>query len=203
MIQIYGSPNSSAGRCFLMLEELNVPYEQIPLDMRNKEHKSEKFLKLNPNGKIPTIVDGDFVLWESLAINHYLCEKYRPELLGQTIEERARVQQWSTWALAELQPPLVQMLIQLFFVPEDKRDMKSVETNREKVPPMLKVLDTSMAGKNYVLGQKISLADFNLFSVVNIAHAFQIDLTAYPAVNEWFKRMKDRPSVRKFSEIRK
>ncbi len=203
MVKIYGSPRTSAGRCFLLLEELGVPYEICALDMMKKrEHKSPEYLKLNPNGKVPCLVDGDFVIWESLAINTYLAEKYRPELLGKTPEQKGLIQQWNVWALAELQPPLVDMIIQLMFVPEDKRDMRLVEKAKENVPPMLTILDQELKGKDYILGSTITAADFNLASVVNIAAAMEFPLSSYTNLTKWFARMKERPSFKKFTEIR-
>ena len=80
MVEIYGSPRSSASRCFIVLEELGIPYKAMPIDMSNREHRSDAYLLLNPNGKIPCVNDDGFVIWESLAINHYLVEKYKPAL---------------------------------------------------------------------------------------------------------------------------
>ena len=72
MISIYGSPRSSAGRCVWAAEEAGVAYEVKAVDMRNQEHKSAEFLKLNPNGKVPAMKDGDISLFESMAINFYI-----------------------------------------------------------------------------------------------------------------------------------
>ena len=81
MITLYGSARSSAGRCLWCLEETGVAYENKNVDMRTKEHQSEAFLKINPNGKVPAMVDGETKLFESMAINFYLADKYKPELL--------------------------------------------------------------------------------------------------------------------------
>lgn len=201
-VKIYGVPKSSSGRCFMMLEELGIPYENPPLDMRAKEHKSESFLKLNPNGKVPVLIDGDFVIWESIAINSYLADKHKPELLGKTPTERGVQQQWSTWAMVDLQPPLVEILVQMIFTPEEKRNMTAVEKAREKVPGMLAILETALKGKDYVLGKDISVADFNLASVVSLAQMFEFDFKPYPAVSAWLKRMGERPSFKKVMELR-
>jgi glutathione S-transferase len=202
MVQIYGSPRSSAGRCFLMLEEVGVPYQVMPLDMREKQHKSAAFLKLNPNGKVPCLVDGDYVIWESVAINYYLAEKYKPELLGRSPEERGHIVQWSTWSMVDLQPPLVDILIQMLFVPEDKRDMNLVAKSKEKVPPMLQILDTALNGRDYIVGKSLTVADLNLASVVNLAGALGLDTTTHTGLNSWFQRIKQRPSFQKFAELR-
>lgn len=203
MIKIYGSPRTSAGRCFLVLEELGLKYEVAPLDMKEKrEHKSESFLKLNPNGKVPCLIDGDFVIWESLAINHYLVDKYRPELLGKTSEERGLVQQWSVWALVELQPPMVDMIIQLMFVPENKRDMSIVAKAKDRIPPYLSTLNHALKDKTYLVGGHLTLADLNVFSIVNIAISLKIPLNEFQHIEKWMTELKKRPSFQKLAELR-
>jgi glutathione S-transferase len=185
------------------MEELGVPYEVMPLDMMTKrEHKSEEFLKLNPNGKVPCLVDGDFVLWESLAINHYLCEKFKPALLGTTLEEKALVQQWSIWALGDLQEPLVEILIQMVFMPAEKRDMAVVEKARARVPGLLTILDKGLAGHSQVVRDTFTVADLNLVSVVGLALNLGFDLAAYPNIGKWFATIKERPSVKKYAALR-
>lgn len=202
MIQIYGSPRSSAGRCYLLLEELGLKYENVPLDMHKREHKGEAFLKLNPNGKVPCLVDGNFVIWESIAINNYLAEKHKPELLGVTPEEKALVLQWSLWGLLELQSPLVDILVQTLFTPEDKRDHTLISKSREKVPPCLAILDKALVNKKYLVGEKLSLADFNVASVVNIVVGLQMSLEPYRQISAWFGHLKERPSFQKFTAMR-
>ncbi|MES2962695.1 MAG: glutathione S-transferase family protein [Bdellovibrionota bacterium] len=200
MLKIYGSPRSSAGRCFVLLEELGVPYEVAPMDMRARQHKSPEFLKLNPNGKVPVLVDEDFVVWESVAINHYLCEKYRPSLLGSGPRTRALVQQWSVWSMVECQPPLIDMLIQLLFVPEERRDYALIERSRKKALPFLDVLDKGIGNKTYLVGHELTVADFNVGSVANLALALGISLGDKPNVMRWVSMLKERPSFKKFAE---
>lgn len=200
MLKIYGSPRSSAGRCFVLLEELGLKYEVVPLDMRAREHKSPDFMKLNPNGKVPVLVDGDFVIWESVAINAYLCEKYAPNLLGMGPRNKGLVQQWSTWSVVELQPPLIDCLIQLMFVPDEKRDMSLVDRQRKKAKPFLAVLDREIGSKTYLVGQQFSVADINVASVANLALGVGVDLGGFPNLTRWLAAIKDRPSFRKFGE---
>jgi len=200
MIKIWGIPQSSAGRCFVLLEELGLPYEVQPLDMRAKAHKSPEFLKLNPNGKVPVLMDGDFTIWESVAINHYLCEKHRPSLLGTGPMMKGLVQQWNVWAVVELQPPLIEMLIQLVFVPEERRDMALVEKSRKEALPFLAVLDKGIGNKPYLAGEEFTVADINVASVVNVALALGINLDDKPNLMRWLKSVKSRPSFKKFSE---
>jgi len=201
MIKLFGSPHSSAHRCYWVLEELNIPYERQPLDMRQREHKAEAYLKLNPNGKIPCIIDGNFVLWESVAINHYLALKNGPQLLGKTIEEQALVQQWILWSQGELQLPLVSILIQVMFMPEDKKNPSIVEDAKKKLQPLNAILNTQLQDKNYVVGDTFTLADLTLASVVRINEMTNISLADYPNIQKWYQAVTKRTAYQKVEAL--
>ena len=98
MIVCWGAPNSSAGRTHWLLEELGVPYEYRRVQFAEKP---ADFLAVSPGGKVPALKDGDIELFESMAINGYLAEKYGPELAGRDNAERARIWQWSLWSIAK------------------------------------------------------------------------------------------------------
>ena len=104
MLQLYGNSRSRAMRCLWMLEEMGEPYQLIEKSTRSDDLQSAEYLRLNPNARIPTLVDGDLVLWESMAINLYPAQKYEgpmhfagPEVLGLAA-------QWSFWAMLETGP---------------------------------------------------------------------------------------------------
>lgn len=201
MIYIYGSPKSSSGRVYWMLEELGLKYEAVKLNMREKEHKAEEFLKLNPNGKIPCLVDNGFVIWESTAINHYLADKYSPALLGTTPEIRGLVQQWSIWSMLELQKPLIDIFIQTVFVPEDKRDYALIEKSQKNVLPLLSILDKALNSKKYIAGDSFTVADLNLATVVGLTSVIQMDISAYKNVQSWLSMLMERPAFQKYIKI--
>jgi len=201
MIKIYGSPKSSAGRCFWCLEEVQVPYERVSINFKEREHKSENYLKLNPNGKVPLLLDNDFKIWESIAINFYLAEKYKPELLGKTLEQKALVQQWSIWAIAELQPPIIETFIQLVFVPEEKWDRQVIEKSTGKIPNLLKILDSQLRDQNYLVNDQFTLADLNVASIVGICKDIQYDISSYQNITKWLNQLSQRESFKKYSEI--
>jgi glutathione S-transferase len=202
MITIYGSPKSSAGRCFWSLEEAGVPYTVKEIDMRNKEHKSAEFLKINPMGKVPALTDGDVTLFESMAINFYIADTYKKELLGATNGERGLVHQWSFWASSELQGPIIEIFIQKVFTPEDKRDNTIIENNLNKLPNLLNILNNSLDSKKYLVGNQFSLADLNVASVVTICPMIGISISDYPNVNSWLGAISDRPAYQKYSTMR-
>lgn len=203
MIQIYGSARSSAGRCFVMLEECGLHYEVMPLDMMVKrEHKSEDFLKLNPNGKVPCMVDDGFVLWESAAIVQYLAEKHKPEMMGANLTEKALVQQWAFWTMTEAQPPMVDILVQKLFVPEGKKDLALIARREQQIPGLLEVLEKSLTGKKYLVGNKYSVADLMAASAANIALGLQLDMTQFPNIKAWLSEIKSRPAWVKLAQLR-
>ncbi len=192
MLTLYGSANSSAGRCIWLLEELNVPYEQKEVDMKAKEHKSPWFLKLNPNGKVPVLVDDDFVLWESYAINEYLAAKYKPGLLGRTPEEKAKISQWSWWSALHVQKYFDVILLFVLYNVGTKEEAIAAG---EGVKKYLAIFEAYILDKDYVVGKEFTLADLNLGSVINIGVGLNYDFTPYPAIMSWLGRMKTRPAM--------
>ena len=202
MITLYGSARSSAGRCLWCLEETGVAYENKNVDMRAKEHQSADYLKINPNGKVPAMVDGETKLFESMAINFYLADKYKPELLGLTPEDRAMSYQWSFWASSELQDPIIQVFIQKMFMPEEKRSQAVIDENLAKLPALFTTLDNALASKNYLNGKTFTLADLNTMSVVSIAPHLGFDISNYKNVDSWMKAISDRSAYQNYSKLR-
>ncbi|HYX33796.1 MAG TPA: glutathione S-transferase family protein [Oligoflexus sp.] len=203
MIQIYGPAGSSAGRCHWALEEIGIPYEAIPVNMKNQEHKTPEFLRMNPNGKVPVMKDGDFVLWESMAINFYLAEKYKPALLGADLQEKADVLKWSFWALVEYQKPIIDAFIQKVFVPEAHRDHALITRSLEKILPLNDILDRHLQRRTYMVGTSFTLGDINVASVARLCSMIGADVAKFPALQSWVNRMVERPAALKASAIDK
>ena len=201
MLTIYGSPKSSAGRCFWCLEEAGVQYQTKSIDFRAGEHKSEAFLKINPNGKVPALTDGDFTIWESVAINNYIADAYKPDLLGNTPQERGLVSQWNIWSVADLQVPMISAFIQLVFVPEPNRDTEVIAKAFEKIPPMLDSLEAELADKEYLVGNRFTLADLNTEFVVGICDDIKFDLSAYSNINQWRDRIANREATQRYKAL--
>lgn len=203
MIKIYGSPKSSAGRVYWMLEELGLSYERIPLNMSQREHKNTEFLKLNPNGKVPCLVDGDYVIWESMAITQYLAHKYNQNspLLPKTPEEIGHVAQWSYWSILEMQKHAVEWLIQVMFVPAERKDMSIVEKAQNALIPLFGVLEKSLENNTYLVGGRFTIADLHVASVAGIAGTLGFDMKPYKNVQTWLKACQDRPAWHKVCSL--
>jgi glutathione S-transferase len=197
LIKVYGTPQSRALRTLWALEELGVPYELVRTQF-GTDTRSPEYLKINPNGRIPAIVDGDLKLFESMAINLYLAKKYdKAGLYPRDANDEARAVQWSVWVMTEIESFLLQVLMNRMFLPPTQRDEAAAKAGEEKVQPALRVLDGALAGKKYVLGDAFTIADLNLASVLGWALLVNLDLSKTPNVQRWLRECCARPAFAK------
>jgi len=203
MITLYGITTSRAFRCLWMLEELGLPYHHEPLDFRGKDLQSESYRSINPNGRVPALVDGELVLWESMAINLYLAEKYAGEqsLWPSTSEQRALVYQWSFWVMTEVEHPLLSVLMHTRVLPEEKRDPQKVSRNQGLLRKPFRVLDQALEGKDYLAGENFSVADLNVAAVLSWCKPARFSLKPYPNVDDWLNRCLQRPARKRAQAI--
>lgn len=193
MIKVYGVPRSRTMRPLWMLEELGLPYENVKVNFLG-ESRTPEFLRLNPNGHIPVLQDGDLTLWESLAINLYLARRYDKGLWPKTVEDEGRVFQWSVWAMTELEEPLLTALLNRAFLPEAQRDANKADDAAERFKKPLGVLDGALGGKQYLLGDTFTVADLNAASVLSWAPLAGLDLGPAPRAQAWLGRCTGRPA---------
>jgi glutathione S-transferase len=179
-----------------MLEELQVPYELVPVSFIGDARKPE-FLKINPNGHIPALQDGGLTLFESLAINLYLARKYDKGLWPKTIEGEAKAYQWSIWAMTELEEPLLTALLHRMFLPEDQRDPSKAADGAERFKTPLAVLEGQLSG-DWLAGKEFTVADLNVATVLSWATLIGLDLSAAPKVQAWLGRCTARPGYARF-----
>ncbi len=195
MIHFYGSPMSSAVRSRWMLEETGAAYEYHLVKVRDGGARSPEFLAVNPGGKIPTLVDGDLVLAESMAINFYLAEKHKPEMWSGELVERAKIYQWSFWAISNLQPEGQRVMRNTVLMPESERDPDEVLLGKQEATHLLGVLEESLADE-YLVGRRLTVADVNAGSVVNAVLRFG-GVSAGPRVAGWMERLRGRPAFQR------
>ncbi|MBD2449152.1 glutathione S-transferase family protein [Nostoc sp. FACHB-152] len=179
MLKLYGGAMSRASIVKWYLEELQIPYEFVQLDMKAGEHLQPEYLKINPMGKVPAIIDGDVHLWESGAILLYLNDKYGKTSVSP--EQRAEFYQWVLFANGTLGPGIF------------------TETTREReVPRLLTPLNEIFARQPFLLGDEFTVADVAVGSILAyIPMMLKLDLSAYPAVLDYIKRMTERPAFQK------
>jgi glutathione S-transferase len=193
MLKIYGTSMSRTGRSLWALEETGVRYEHIPTQM--SDLKTPAHLKLNPNGRIPVIDDDGFVLWESIAINLYVAEKYgKAPLWPSTLQDRALANQWSYWAMTEVEPSLVVLLQNRMFLPPEKRSEAAIAEAVEKLKAPLAVIEHHLGSREYLLGKDFTIADLNAGSVWNIGNMVGVDFSSAPKTGAWLTKLASRPA---------
>jgi glutathione S-transferase len=178
------------------MEETGVDYEHVPTNFRD-DSKRPDYLAVNPNGRIPALVDGDLKLFESMAINLYAARTYGSGLYPANQTDEARTWQWSVWGISEIEPLQMQMVIQKLFVPDDKRDLGVIERAGESLARPLKVLDQALAGRDWLLGDSFSIADLNVAGVMHLLQMIDFDLSAFGNVGRWAQNCYDRPSFQR------
>jgi glutathione S-transferase len=194
MIKLYGTSMSRTGRCLWALEEVGAKYEHLPIGFTGDTKKPE-YLKLNPNGHIPTLQDDGLVVWESMAINLYLAEKYgKAPFWPATAEGHAGAYQWSFWGMTETEPSLVTILMNRMFLPPEQRSEKAVKDAEETLKKPLKVLDDHLKGREYILSKDFTIADLNVASVLSLTAFVGFDLSAFPNVQRWMQKCTSRES---------
>jgi glutathione S-transferase len=176
ILKLYGGARSRAAIVQWYLEELGIPYEFVLLDMEAGAHRQPDFLALNPFGKVPVIVEGDFNLWESGAILLYLAEKHGK--LPPSLEKRSIVMQWVLFGNSTLATGLF------------------VEASREReMPKLLTSLNQIFQQQPFLLGEEFTVADVAVGSILAyVPMMLKLDLSAYPAVLEYIQRISQRPA---------
>ena len=155
MITLYGSSKGRASRSLLALEELGLSYEQVPLKPWESEADKARLAALNPNGRVPVLDDSGLVVWESMAINLYLGDRYGGPLWPATAALRAKLYQWSVWA----QTSIDVMTRHMGRFSQDAAVKAAAEAERLAA---LSILDGALAGRPYLLGDHFTLADLNV-----------------------------------------
>lgn len=198
MLKLYGGALSRASIVQWYLEELQIPYEYVQLDMHAEAHKQPKFLAINPMGRVPAIVDGDFQLWESGAILLYLAEKYGK--ISSDLEQRTILTQWVLFGNSTLSSAILVK-----------------ENMAREAPGLLSAIDQILAHQPYLLGDRFTIADVAVGSilayipimlkldvsaypeVVNETKQLmsKLDLNTYPAVLNYIKQLSSRPAFQK------
>ena len=194
MIRIYGKPRSRTVRCLWMAEEAGVPYENVKTEFDRGEARTPEFLRINPNGHVPALEDGDVRLFESLAINLYLARRYGRALWAGEGGDEGRVHPWSVWGVTELEEPVVTALVNRKFLPEARRDALRAARAEERARKPIGVLEGALDGREWLVGDAFGVADLNVASVLFWAPMADIDLSATPWVAAWLGRCTGRPA---------
>ncbi|HEY8429059.1 MAG TPA: glutathione S-transferase family protein [Sandaracinaceae bacterium] len=197
-ILLYGHPYSHNSRKVQWaLEELGLDYELRVVDLMTGQQKQSEFLRLNPNGRVPVIHDGELVLYESNAILWYLANK-AGALLPKDAAGRALTMQWLAWQVSDLGPACVEPWLAKFYAslgqPFDAAKHRE-QVERAKHP--LSVLDAHLNGRRAVVGQELGVADIAIAESIGLCGFAGIDLAPYAAIRAWYEPLTQRAAFAK------
>ena len=194
-IKVYGPRSGSALRTHWVAAELGTDYESAPVDFSKGENRADWFLKLNPMGQVPTLVDGDFALAESMAIGSYLIDLAGSDLGGKTPQERAWAWQWSLWTALNPHPHLATLAAPAWtgkaLTPEAEA------TEKAAVAKYLVVLEAHLARRPFIAGTNFTVGDINVACALSYAAISKYDLSPYPAITAWMAKVTARPAYAK------
>jgi glutathione S-transferase len=177
------------------LQELGVDFEPVRVNLVAGEHQRPEFLKINPAGKIPVLVDRDLVLTESVAIVLYLAEKYSDKgLLPTGLDQRAQVNRWLLFAATELEQPLWRISRHTALYPEEQRLPADVIIASREFKEMATVAEKHMQGRKFVAGDSVTVADFVLAYTLDWGNEDKL-LGECPQLLAYMKRMYARPNA--------
>ena len=193
-LRIYGIARTRAFRALWMANELGLEYEHLPIEIGPVGARSPEFLAINPNGRLPFIMDSGFVLFESLAITLYLAKKHsNGKLYPGTLEGEAMTWQWSLWAVAEVDRGVNIWSLHAVRLPPAERDASKRNEALKVLATPFKVLDAAVTKQQYLLGNDFTVADLNVAAV--ISRAIGMDLSATPNLKAWLTRCLERPAA--------
>ncbi|MGZ6176245.1 MAG: glutathione S-transferase family protein [Candidatus Binataceae bacterium] len=199
-------PSPRAFKVLAVANHLGIDYTVRLVDLRKGDHRAPGYAALNPNMKMPTLKDGDFVLWESNAIIQYLAD-LAPEkgLMPADAKGRANVARWQFWESAHWDATCAVFVFENLVKPMlmgGTPDPAALKKAEEPFQRFATVLNTELRGKRYILGDKLSLADFSLAAPLTLAEAAHIPIAPYEEVQRWFKEMAALPAWQKTEKMK-
>ncbi len=199
MLTIWGRHNSNNVKKVLWCaEEIGVAYESIPAGGAYGGTSDPTYRAMNPNGLVPTIRDGDFVLWESNAIVRYLAARYAEGTLwSPEVTERASADRWMDWTTSTFAAPFREVFWGMVRTPAAERDMAAIEAGRQKCAALLATVDHALAGRPYLSGDAFGMGDIPLGCFAHSWFAMPIERPDLPHLAAWYERLKARPAYAK------
>jgi glutathione S-transferase len=199
-LTLYYAPWSSATTCLWAVEELGIPCERVKVDLAAKATQTPEFKKLNPNAKVPVLVQDGVPIFESIAILAYLGETFGVEkkLFPAPGIERAQALQWLAWANVSLGPAVSRYLSNSSDqVPAELRNAKAADAAKAEVQSLLALLDAKLEGRSWLVGETFTLADLHLAGAMAWIGRLGFDVASLENVGAWAKRCQARPAFAK------
>jgi glutathione S-transferase len=176
--------------------ELALPFERIEAGGAFGGNRTPEYLRMNPNGKIPVIDDDGFVLWESNAIVRYLAAKHGAGTLWPNdLRQRADADRWMDWHATELMPAMRNAFMQLIRTAPEQRSQTLIEESNTATEPLLAILDSHLAGRDFLCGNHFTMGDIAVGSSVHRWFGLPQPHAPRPNVERWYRRLVTRPAV--------
>ena len=197
MLRVLGRGTSgNVQKVVWLLEELGIPYKREDYGRQFNNTGDAAYLALNPNGKVPTLVDGDTVVWESNTILRYLATKSGGgKFYPADPAARSHVERWMDWQLASLNGPYLGIFREAKKPPAERA--ATWDADAKELKALLEILDKSMAGRPWITGAEMSLADFALGPIIHRCLDFPIDLPELAGLRAWREKIAARPAFQK------
>ena len=202
MLKIWGRANSvNVQKVLWCLAELDLAYQRIDAGMAFGRNHEPDYLAMNPNARVPTLVDGDFVLWESNSVMRYLALAYRPDsaIYPKAPKQRAGVDRWLDWTLSTLQPVDRPVFWALVRTPPSERDMTAIQKDADAEGVVWQVADRYLATNRFIEGDDFTLADIALGAYARRWFGVEgVTKPKLPNLERWFAQFSARPGFVKF-----
>ncbi|HEX5092868.1 MAG TPA: glutathione S-transferase [Burkholderiales bacterium] len=202
MLKLWGRTNSvNVKKALWCLGELGIPYERLDAGMAFGVVNTPEYRRMNPNGRVPTIEDDGFVLWESHSIVRYLCAKHSMgKLCPSDLRVRADAERWMDWAFT-FQNAMRDVFWGLIRTPPDKRDQKAIDAGVKASHELAGMLDGVLAGRPFVAGDAFTMGDIPIGCEVQRYLRVPIERPSRPHLEAWFERLRQRPPFVKHVDL--
>ena len=199
MLLVKGRANSSnVMKALWILDEIGIEYEREDVGGPFGKNHEASYLSLNPNGRIPTIIDDDLVLWESNTIVRYLASKHSMGSLFPTNPgDRAKCEMWMDWQLTELVGDMVPVFHGFIRKPPEERDMDVINAARDSWAGKWAILDDHLSRNDYVGGNRFTMADIPIAPLAYRWYELPIEREEFGNLKRWYKAMCARPAFQK------
>lgn len=198
MLKIWGRRTSSnVQKVMWLVGELGLEHERIDVGGKFGGLDSPEFRKMNPHGRIPVLEDGDTIVWESHAILRYLAANSGdPRFWPADAAARAKADQWIEWTQSQLQRSFMDVFWGYYRTPEADRDPVFVKSAIDRTNKDFELLDGQMAGRGYLLGEDLTLADIPAATTLYRYYEMDISRPSLPNIEAWYARLQDRQAYR-------
>ncbi len=196
MLKIWGRKNSiNVQKVMWAVGELAIPHERVDAGMQFGVVDEPWFRAMNPNGRVPTIDDDGFILWESNAIVRYLARKHGAGRMSpSTPEAHAYADRWMDWSITTMAPLMTPLFWGHVRTAPENRDRKALEALRLQMELVMQVLDANLATKGYVAGDELTIGDIPVGCFAHRWYALPMEHGSHAHVAAWYARLSDSPA---------